>query len=112
MEKTSWINSVRNQRVLHRVNEQRNILDKIETSKASWIGHSLRRNCILKHVIEEKIEVSLEVMGRRERRRKLLLENLKETKEYCKLEEGTPEGILWRIRYVRNDGPVTRHTME
>jgi hypothetical protein len=24
--------------------------------KANWIGHSLRRNCLLKHVIEGEIE--------------------------------------------------------
>jgi len=44
---------------------------------ASWIGHILRRNCFLKHVIEEKIEGSIEVTGRRGRRRKQLLDDLK-----------------------------------
>jgi hypothetical protein len=45
----------------------------------------LRRNCLLKHVIEEKIEGRIEVMGRRGRRRKQLLEDLKEKRANWKL---------------------------
>jgi len=47
---------VRNEEVLFRVNEQRNILHEIIKRKANWIGHSLRRNCLLKQVIEGKIK--------------------------------------------------------
>ena len=39
-----------------RVKEERNILHRIKKRKAKWIGHILRRNCLLKHVIEAKIE--------------------------------------------------------
>jgi hypothetical protein len=46
---------VRN-KVLHRVKEERNILDAIKRRKANWIGHILCRNCLLEHVIEEKLE--------------------------------------------------------
>jgi len=45
---------VRNEEVLLRVNEQRNILHEIRKRKANWIGHILRRNCLLKQVIEVK----------------------------------------------------------
>ena len=38
------------------VNEQRNILHAIRKLKANWIGHILRRNCLLKQVIEGKIK--------------------------------------------------------
>ena len=55
MEKISWIDHVRNDEVLLRVNEQRNILREIRKRKANWIGHILRRNCLLKQVIEGKI---------------------------------------------------------
>ena len=41
--------------VLLRVNEQRNILHEIRKRKAKWIGHILRRNCLLQQVIEGKI---------------------------------------------------------
>jgi hypothetical protein len=52
----SWTDHVRNEEVLHRVKEERNILHRIKTRKANWIGHILRRNCLLKHVIEGKLE--------------------------------------------------------
>jgi hypothetical protein len=40
----------------YRVKEDWNILQTIKRRKANWIGHILHRNCLLKHVIEEKIE--------------------------------------------------------
>jgi hypothetical protein len=55
---------VRNEEVLHGVKVERNILHKINSRKAAWIGHSLRRNCLLKQVIEGKIEGRIEVKGR------------------------------------------------
>jgi hypothetical protein len=68
MEKISWTDRVRNE-VLHRVKEKRNILHKIERKRANSIGHILRRNCLLKHVIEGKLEGRIEMTGRRGRRR-------------------------------------------
>jgi hypothetical protein len=47
---------VRNEEVLHRVDEERNILHTIKRRKADWFGHILRKNCILKRVIEGKRE--------------------------------------------------------
>jgi hypothetical protein len=44
------------------VKEERNIVHTIKRRKANWIGHILRRNCLLKHVIEGKL------VGRLERR--------------------------------------------
>jgi hypothetical protein len=43
---------VRNEEVLHRVKEERNIVHTVKRRKANWIGHILRRNCLLKHVTE------------------------------------------------------------
>ena len=54
MEKISWTDHVRNEEVLLRVKEQRNILHEIRKRKANWIGHILRRNCLLQRVIEGK----------------------------------------------------------
>jgi hypothetical protein len=45
--------------VLRRVQEERNIMQKIKRRKANWIGHILLRNYLLKHVIEGKIEGSI-----------------------------------------------------
>ena len=78
MEKISWADHVRNEEVLVRVKEQRNILHEISKWKANWIGHNLRRNCLLKQAIEGKIKGGIEVTGRRGKRRKKLLDDLKE----------------------------------
>jgi hypothetical protein len=56
MEKIRWTDHVKNEEVLLRVSEQRNMLHEIRKGKANWIGHILRRNCLLKHVIEGKIQ--------------------------------------------------------
>jgi hypothetical protein len=87
LEKISWTDRVRNEEVLQRVNEERNIVHTIKRRKANWIGHMLCRNCVLKHVIEGKLEGRIEMTGRRGRRRKQLLDDLKEMKRYCKLKE-------------------------
>jgi hypothetical protein len=55
MEKFSWTDHVRNEDVLLRVKEQRNILHEIRKRKANWIGHILVRNGPLQRVIEGKI---------------------------------------------------------
>jgi hypothetical protein len=47
-----------------RVKEDRNILLSIKRRKTNWIGHILRRNCLLKHVIEGKLEGRIEMTGR------------------------------------------------
>jgi len=65
MEKISWTDHVRNEELLLRVNEQRNILHEISKRKANWIGQLLRRNCLLQRVIEGKIKGGIEVTGRR-----------------------------------------------
>jgi hypothetical protein len=56
MEKISWIDQVRNEDVLFRVKEQSNILYEIRKRKANWIGHILRRNCLLQRVTEGKMQ--------------------------------------------------------
>ena len=70
MEKISLTDHVRNEEVLLRVNEQRNILHEIRKRKTNWVDHILRRNCLLKQVIEGKIKGEMEVTRRRGRRRK------------------------------------------
>jgi hypothetical protein len=77
MEKISWTDYARNEEVLLRVSEQRNILHEIRKRKANWIGHILSGNCLVKHVIEEKIG-ELKVTRRQGRIRKQLLDDLKE----------------------------------
>ena len=84
--KINWTDRVRNE-VLHRAKEERNILIAVKRWKANWIGDILRRNCLLKQVIEGKVEGKIEVMGRRGRRRKQLLDDFKEKSGPWKLKE-------------------------
>ena len=87
MEKISWTDHVRNEEVLLRLKEQRNILHEIIKRKANLIGHILRRNCLLQRVIEGKIEGGIDVMGGRGRRSRKLLDDLKERRGYSHLKE-------------------------
>ena len=69
-----WTDRVRNE-VLQGAKEERHILETIKRRKTNWIGHILPENCLLKCVIEGKIEGRIEVTGRRGRRRKRLLDD-------------------------------------
>jgi hypothetical protein len=103
---------VRNEEVLHRVKEDRNILHTIKRRKANWIGHIMRRNCLLKHVIEGKLEGRIKMTGRRGRRRKQLLDGLREKRRYCKLNKEALDRTLWRTRFGSGYEPVVRQTTE
>jgi hypothetical protein len=87
---------VRNGEVLLRVNEQRNILHEIRKRKANWIGHILRRNCLLQRVIERKVKGGIEVTGRLGRRRRKLLDDLKDRRGYSHLKEEALDRTMWR----------------
>ena len=52
---------MRNEEVLLRIKEQRNILYEISKRNANWIGHILRRNCLLQRVIKGKIKGGIEM---------------------------------------------------
>jgi hypothetical protein len=106
MEKISWTDRVRNEDVLHRVKEERNIVQTIKRRKDNWIGHILRRKCLLKHVIEGKLQGRIEMTGRRGRRRKQLLDDLKGKRRYWNLKEETLDRTLWRTRFGSGYGPV------
>ena len=110
MEKISWTDHVRNEEMFLRVKEQRNILCEISKQKANWIGHILRRNCLPQRVIEGKIKGGIKVIGRRGRRRRKLLDDLKGRRGYCHLKEEAVDRTMWRARFGRSFGPVVRQT--
>jgi hypothetical protein len=70
----------------------------------------LRRNCLLQQVIEEKIKGEMEVTGRREIRRRKLLDDLKERKGYAHLKEEALDRTMWTARFGRGFGPVVSQT--
>ena len=97
--------------MLLQVSEQRNILHAIRKRKANWIGHILRRNCLLKQVIEGKIKGEMEVTRRQGRRRKKLLDDLKDRRGCSHLKEEALDRNMWRERFGRGFEPVVRLLM-
>jgi hypothetical protein len=97
--------------MLHTVKEERNILHTVKGRKVNWIRHILRRNCLLNHFIDDTVERRIEVMVRRGRRRKLLLDNLKERKGYCKMKEEVLDRTLWRNRFGIGCGAAVSQTV-
>jgi hypothetical protein len=85
--------------------------------KANWIGHILHRNCLLQWVIEGKIKGGIEMTGRRGRRHRNLLDDLRERRGYSHLKEEAlnrtmwcwrrMEKIIWTDR-VRNEEVLVR----
>ena len=76
------------------------------------IGHILRRNCLLKQVIEGKIKGEIEVTRRRGRRCKKLLDDLKDRRGYSHLKEEALDRTMWRNRFGRGFGLVVRQITE
>jgi hypothetical protein len=70
-----------NTEILHRAKEDRNNLHTVKRRKAKWIVYILCRNCLLEHVIEGKTKRMTDVIRRRRKRRKKLLDNLEKIKE-------------------------------
>jgi hypothetical protein len=70
---------VRNGKVLHGVKEKRNILHTTKRRNANWIGHILRRNCLLKQFTKGKTKGNMKVTGKRGISHKQLPGYLKET---------------------------------
>ena len=91
---------------------QRNILHEIHKRKANWIGHILRRNCLLQQVIEGKIQGEIEVTGRQGRRRRKLSDDLKERRGYFHLKEEALDRTMWRACFGRGFGPIVRQTIK
>ena len=56
MEGIIWTDLVRNAEVLQKVKRERNILQKKRKLKCKSIGQILHSNCLIKRVIEWKIE--------------------------------------------------------
>jgi hypothetical protein len=82
-----------------RVKEQINILHEIIKRKSKRIGHISHRNCLLQQVIDGKIKGWIEMTGIQGRRRRKLLDDLKEKKRYSHLKEEALDRTMWRARF-------------
>jgi hypothetical protein len=68
----------------------------------------LCRDCLLRHVIEGKIKGGIEATWRRGRRRRKLLDDLKEMRGYSHLKNEAADRTVWRAPLGRGIGPVVR----
>ena len=82
MEKIKWSEKVTNEDVLERIGEK-TLLNKILRTKDNWIGHILRRNCLL----HDAIEVQIKEVKRVGRRRTQPLDDLRKIRLYWELKE-------------------------
>jgi hypothetical protein len=80
----------------------------INIMKANWIGHILRRNRLLKPVIEG----SREGNRRRGMRRKQLRDDYQERRRCWNLRAESPDCTLWKTILERGYGPVARQTAQ
>ena len=96
MEKIKWSEKVTNEQVLERIGEKRTLVNNILCRKANWIGHILRRNCLLHEAIEGQMS---EVKGVG-RRRTQLLDDLRNIRRYWELKEETEDRKRWRLQFV------------
>ena len=90
MEKIKWSEKVTNEQVLDRIN---NILRR----KANWIGHILRRNCLLRDAIEGQMT---EVKGVGRRRRTPQLDDLRNRRRYWELNEEVEDRKRCRRQFI------------
>ena len=84
----------------------------IKSGKTDCIVHVLRWNCLLKEGIEGKMEERTKVTGRRGRRRKELMDELKERRGYWKLKEKALDRTLWQTCFERGYGSVVSQSTE
>jgi hypothetical protein len=90
--------------------QQRNILHVIRKRKDNWIGHILRRNCLLIQVIEGRLKGEIEVTRTQGRICKKLLDYRKDRRGYSHLKEEALDRNMWRDRFERGFEPVIRQT--
>ena len=83
MEKIKSSDNVTNEQVIGRIGEKRAFLNNILRRTANWIGHILRRNCLLYDAIEGQM-TEVKGMGRR---RSQVLDDLRSGRRYWELKE-------------------------
>jgi hypothetical protein len=101
---------VRNEEVLLRIEEQRNILHEIRKRKVNSFGRILCRKSLLRRFIEGMIKGGIEVTGRQGRRCRKLLDDLKGRRGNSHLKEEALDRTMLRAGFGRGFGPVVRQT--
>jgi hypothetical protein len=54
MKQISWADRLKYEEILNSVKDEINILHKMDSRKANWIGHILHRKYLLKYITKER----------------------------------------------------------
>ena len=87
---------VTNEQVLDRIGEKRTLLNNILRRNANWIGHILRKNCLLCDVIEREMT---EVKGVGIKRTQIL-DDLGNRRRYSELKEKAEDRKRWKRQFI------------
>ena len=87
---------VLNEQVLDRIGKKRTLLKNILRTKANWIGHILRRNCLLHDAIDGQM-TEVKGVGRR---RTQLLHDLRNRRRYWETKEEAEDRKRWRQQFI------------
>ena len=93
MERVKWTDKIKNAFVLERVGKGRIMLELIRKRKRNWLGHWLRRNCLLKDALEGKVNRK-KVRGRR---RYQMIDNIMINGLYEDTKGKAEKRIEWRM---------------
>ena len=93
MEKIKWSEKVTNEQVIDRIGEKRTLLNNIGRRKVNWIGHNLRRNCLLRDATEGQMTG----VGSRTTQ---LLDDIRNRRRYWELKEKVEDRKRWRRQFI------------
>ena len=93
MTQVKWSDKIKNSVVLDRMGDGRIMLELIKKRKSNWLGHWLRRNCLLKHALEGMVN-GKKVRGRR---RYQMIDNIMINGLYEDTKRKAEKRVEWRM---------------
>ena len=96
MEKIKWSEKITNEQFLDRIGEKITPINNILRRKANWIGHILRRNCLLHDAIQGQMMEVKGVGGRRTQ----VLDDLRKRRRYWEIKEEVEDQKRWKRQFI------------
>ena len=93
MGRVKWTDKIKNAVVVQIVGEGRIMLELIRKRKGNWLGHWLRRNCLLKDALEGMVN-GKKVRGRR---RYQMVDNIMINGLYEDTKREADKRVEWRV---------------
>ena len=93
MGRVKWTDKIKNEVVLQRVGEEIIMLELVKMRKRNWLGHWLRRNCLLKDVLGRMVN-GRKVRGRR---RYQMIDNIMINALYVDTKSKAEKRVEWRM---------------